>query len=147
MIKAKPIVPEKYWILRDQQGKVGQVEAQEQGYRVRINDKHVAVGSIPQITKTFNVEFDAPLPQRKKTTPTAVNGYPADGPAHNGVYDIKHKLPLYTKKPNSKSWYAAGWYMVRHGTRWKPEFCPKLIALQRYKYVGPMMTQQELTLS
>ena len=72
-----------------------------------------------------------------------VHGYPTREQAYNAIYDVKHQVPLWTREPRSKSWYAAGWYQVRQGRSWQVEFCPKLITLQRYAYRGPYYTEEQ----
>ena len=42
------------------------------------------------------------------------------------------------KKRKSRSWYAAGYYMLTIGRKSKVVFCPKLILLERYGYFGPV---------
>jgi hypothetical protein len=59
------------------------------------------------------------------------------------MWDVKHRLPLFTKENKSKSWYAAGWYAVKQHRSWKLIRNPKLIVLERYQYQGPFHTQEE----
>ena len=53
------------------------------------------------------------------------------------MWDVQLKLPLYTKKSKSKSFFAAGWYKIKLKNRWKTVYSPKLIILQRNEYQGP----------
>jgi len=62
---------------------------------------------------------------------------------NNGVFDVPHQVPLWTREPRSKSWYAAGWYLMRQGRGWITEFCPKMIMLNRNEFVGPFHSEQE----
>jgi hypothetical protein len=59
------------------------------------------------------------------------------------MWDIKMKLPVYTKTTKSKSWFAAGWYRVKKGRSWTVSQDPKLIVLQRYAYAGPFYNQEQ----
>jgi len=61
----------------------------------------------------------------------------------NVLWEVKHKLPLFTKEDNSKSWFAAGWYLVKQHRSWKTIQNPKLITLQRYAYQGPFHSKEE----
>jgi hypothetical protein len=72
-----------------------------------------------------------------------VHGYPTTGKIHNPMWDIKMKLPVYTKTTKSKSWFAAGWYRVKKGRSWTVTQDPKLIVLQRYAYAGPFYNQEQ----
>lgn len=141
---AKPVIPNKFWILRDQDQKIGQVEANDQGYSVRIHGKVMQYKTMPAVKKHIEMDFETLKRSRQSLTVTEVNGYPIDGVGYNPVFDVKKRLPLYTKTVKSKSWYAAGWYMVKIGSRWEEHFCPKLLLLNRNRYVGPVRTQAEL---
>jgi hypothetical protein len=59
------------------------------------------------------------------------------------MWDIKHKLPIYTKTKKSKSWFVAGWYRIKTGRHWQIMQDPKLIVVQRYPYAGPFHTEQQ----
>jgi hypothetical protein len=92
----------------------------------------------------INIQFESV----KKITATKpiknlVHGYPAAGRIYNPMWDIKMKLPVYTKTAKSKSWFAAGWYRVKKGRSWTVTQDPKLIVLQRYAYAGPFYNQEE----
>jgi hypothetical protein len=51
MIEAKPIVDKKYWILKQDDRKIGVVEAESDGYTVRINDQ---VGKFNHAVSAFS---------------------------------------------------------------------------------------------
>ena len=69
--------------------------------------------------------------------------FPTTGRPYNAIYDVKHQVPLWTREPRSKSWFAAGWYRVRTGRTWQVVQSPKLIVLQRYEYKGPFRNETE----
>lgn len=144
MLQAKPVIPNQYWILRDEVGKVGNIEATDSGVQIRINNQIEVFKNLSVLKRRVKIDF-APAPRIavKNDQVHQVNGYPTTGPAYNGIFDVKHQVPLWTREPRSKSWYAAGWYAVRHGRRWRVIECPKLIALERYQYLGPFHTEQE----
>ena len=80
-----------------------------------------------------------------------VHGFPSSVAPYNSMYDVKRKLPLFTKSEKSKSLYAAGYYIIRFEKGWVKSFCPKLITVERYEYKGPFKTsiemKQELSLA
>ena len=144
MIVAKPVIDKQFWILQDGSEKVGNVEAaQGGGFNVKINDTVQQYKTIKMVTQTTDIVFEQPPKTQKKIASNDVHGYEAQGRAHNPIWDIKHRLPLYTKTKKSKSWFAAGWYQVQRGRNWKTVQDPKLITLQRYKYHGPFHTKEE----
>ena len=59
-------------------------------------------------------------------------------------FNVKNKLPLFTKSRKSKSLYCAGFYCIEFEKGWVKSFCPKLITLERYRYQGPFKTKIEM---
>lgn len=142
MIIAKPVIDKQFWILQEDDKKIGNVEACNGGYQVKINNKVVQFKSIKMVEQRTNIHFEDPI-KTKKSEVKAIYGFPVTGKVNNPVWNITTKLPLYTKTTKSKSWFAAGWYLIKKGRNWNSVLCPKLILLQRYKYVGPFYTKEE----
>lgn len=144
MLVAKTVVPDQYWILRDDERKIGNIQAEGDGYRVKINDDVVYVKTLAMLRERVEVDFE-----NIRVTDTATNddsevyGYPTDAPVHNAIWDVKRHLPLWTRDERSKSWFAAGWYRVRQHRHWHVMLCPKVILLDRYEYQGPFITQDQ----
>lgn len=139
---AKPVIDKQYWILKQDDKKVGVVEAVADGFAVRIQDRVSRYKTIKMAGRDANIEFE-PAQKPKKQPTNQVHGYDVSGKIYNALWDVKHRLPLFTKEEKSKSWYAAGWYMVKQHRNWKLVQNPKLIALQRYKYQGPFHSKEE----
>ena len=90
----------------------------------------------------MNIEFEPP----EKATPAPENivyGHDVEGTVHNPLWDVKRRLPLFTRDSKSKSWFAAGWYRVKQHRKWKIVQHPKLISLERYDYQGPFNSKEE----
>ena len=143
MIVAKPVVKDKFWILKQNDSKVGNIEAGTDGYTVRVNDTVTRVTSISSIRHNPDFAFEAPPVTKKAAAENSVHGYDTGGRVYNGMWDVKRRLPLFTKSRKSKSWYAAGWYIVKQRRDWETVQNPKLITLQRYPYQGPYHTREE----
>jgi hypothetical protein len=141
MIEAKPVIPDRYWILKQNNRKVGQIEADDSGVTVKIQNRVAGYKTIKMASREANIEFTK-LPSTKPMT-NQVHGFEVTGRVYNPVWDVKHRLPLFTRDTKSKSWYAAGWYVVKQHRAWKAVQNPKLITLQRYQYQGPFHTQQQ----
>lgn len=138
MIEAKPVIPHQYWILREHDRKVGNIEVTDQGYQVNLNGRQVQVKNLESLTATVPIEFkDIPKSQPTPEVVHEVHGYATSAPAYNAIFDVQHQLPLWTREPRSRSWLAAGWYRVRQNRTWRVVHCPKLILLERYSYQGP----------
>lgn len=140
---AKPVIDKQFWILQENNNKVGNIEACDGGYQVKINNQVIAqYKTIKLVERNINVTFET-VPKPEKKTSNIVHGYQAAGRVYNPVWDVPQKLPVYTKTKKSKSWYAAGWYTVKKGRHWTAEQDPKLIVLKRYPYHGPYHTKKE----
>ena len=144
MIVAKPVIDKQFWILQQDDEKIGNVEAcAGGGFQVKINNVIQQYKSIKMVTQRHDIIFAPPEKIAKKTA-NEVHGFPASGRVHNPMWDVKHRLPIYTKTKKSKSWFAAGWYSVKRGRNWKVVQDPKLITLQRYAYTGPFHSKEEI---
>ena len=140
---ALPVIDKQYWILKDNDRKVGNVEACAGGYQVKINDQIAQYKTIKMVEQRVHVQFES-IPKVVKEKPTnSVHGYPVAGRMYNPIWDVPQKLPIYTKTNKSKSWFAAGWYRVKKGRAWQVLQGPKLIMLQRYPYHGPFHLKEE----
>jgi hypothetical protein len=136
------VIANQYWILHRDNQKVGNIEACDGGYQVKINNSISQYRTIDMAAQRAQIEF-VPADATADHKPNLVHGYPAAGRVHNAVWNIPLKLPLFTRSAKSKSWFAAGWYTVYRNRTWRVVQDPKLIALQRYKYRGPFQTEQQ----
>lgn len=136
MLIAKPVLDKQFWILQENDRKVGNIEACAGGYQVKIDNKIQTFKTIRMVAQRANIHFESKT-RASKSNSHMVHGFPCVGRAYNPVWDVPHQLPLYTKTKKSKSWFAAGWYAIKRGRAWKVTHDPKLITLQRYPYQGP----------
>jgi hypothetical protein len=140
---AKPVIPKQFWILQDGNEKVGNIEACAGGYQVKINNQVAQFKTIKMAAQRVNIEFEAINHSMVKKPSELVYGFETGCRTHNPMWDVKMKLPVFTKKTKSKSWFAAGWYKVKKGRNWSTVQNPKIILLQRYMYLGPFHSEQE----
>lgn len=141
---AKPVIDKQFWILQENDQKIGNVEACAGGYQVKIHNQVAQFKTIRMMEREINIQFES-SPPTKKTQGVAklVHGYPASGRVFNPMWDLKLRAPIYTKTNKSKSWYAAGWYQIKKGRNWTVTQDPKLIVIQRYPYNGPFHSEPE----
>ena len=134
---ARPIVNGKFWVIKQDEKKIGSVEKDNKGYFVTTQQGNARFKTIKSLRDVTKIDFEDGK-ERIKYPENQVNNFPTDCKPFNGVYNIHTRLPIYTKEKKSKSWYAAGYYMLTVGRKTKVVFCPKLILLERYGYVGPV---------
>ena len=147
MITAKQVVPNEFWVIRDEQQKIGNFRRSqtETGYNVMLKNKTFHVRNITDINKDLGIDFDNTIPVVPDQDPNLVHGYQTDcNTVYNAVWNVKRQIPMFTKEPRSRSWYAAGWFQIYNHRGTQLHFCPKLIVLDRYRHIGPFHSKEEL---
>jgi hypothetical protein len=140
---AKPIVKNKYWIVENNGTKIATIQAIDEGGFAYVHDnQRERFPSIKLLSKKYNIVFDNARPANTKPEHECY-GYPCDGRPHNEVWDVQRRLPIYSKEPKSKSYFCAGYYVVKYNNTWIGEYCPKNITIARYEYHGPFATVAE----
>lgn len=143
---AKPVVKNKMWIVESAGTKVGNIMAVEEGGIVYVHDnQREQFPSIKILQKKYNIEFaKAEKPKKEKLSVYDVYGFPTNSAPNNQVLDVQRYLPIYTKGAKSKSFFCAGYYVIKFSSTWVRAYCPKLITLNRYEYQGPFKTQERM---
>lgn len=139
---AKPVIEQKYWILTENDQKIGNVEAYDGGYQLKVKDRVSHFDSVENLQNDLNIVFEMPRIYQK-TSVNEVHGYPVNIKPYNPVWDITRRIPLFTAEKRSTCWIAAGWYRITRDDCTKSVLCPKLIILQRYNNIGPFRTLEE----
>jgi hypothetical protein len=143
---AKPVVKNKMWIVESSGTKVGNIMTVDEGGVVYIHDnEREQFPSIKILQKKYNIEFvKAEKPKKVKQDVYDVYGFPTNSAPNNEVLDVQRYLPIYTKGAKSKSFFCAGYYIIKFSSTWVRAYCPKLITLNRYEYQGPFKTQERM---
>lgn len=145
--KAKPIIENKFWIIEEDGTKIATLRKNDDNRFVMSNETGVKIyDTKTELTKTFGKDFFIAkiVREANDSQPNEVHGYSTSVEPHNSMFDIKKKLPLFTKSADSKSLYCAGFYVIKFDKGWVKSFCPKLITLQRYPYKGPFKSELEM---
>lgn len=147
-IEAKTILKDKFWIVEDKENKkrIGTICWDEDRYMFTDGSETCFFNNKKQIKKKFGVDIIwSDVAQIPSTTQEHfVHGFPTSVAPYNTVYDLKRKLPLFTKSDKSKSLYCAGYYIIKFDKGWVKSFCPKLITVERYETRGPFKTDLEM---
>lgn len=142
MITAKPIIDKHYWILTQNDAKIGAITANNTGYTVTIRGHRQQFTDMRRLKTGLKIDLPA-IPRVPRSNHTKVHGYDAGCRAYNNMWHVQLRVPVFTKSIKSRSWYAAGWYAVQQARSWKIVRNPKLILLQRYKFQGPFHSREE----
>jgi hypothetical protein len=147
-IHAKPVVDGKFWIVEQDENKVGVLKLTEQKKFVFSSKDTITVfDNKKKLFETFGNNFFVAKKKKEEEVVDLdrdVHGYPTSSVPYNPMYDVKNHLPLFTKSNKSKSVYCAGYYIIKFDKGWVKSFCPKLITVERYQYEGPFKTEMEM---
>tara|TARA_B100001057_G_scaffold444071_1_gene480729 strand:- start:3610 stop:4083 length:474 start_codon:yes stop_codon:yes gene_type:complete len=143
MLKAKPILKNKFWIIENDGERIGTLSKQEDKrymYSCSTGTEYFSD------TKSFNnfigdVSWDKTSISDGSKEKKEIHGFTTSTTPHNVVYNVQKKLPLFTKSKKSKSLYCAGYYIIKFDKGWVRSFCPKLVTLETYSYKGPFKTE------
>jgi hypothetical protein len=149
-LKAKPVIKNKFWIVERDGEKIATIQAIDEGGFAYVDHMHrERFATIKLIENKFNIKFTKSIEKPKVEKPVAlreyeVYGWPTTHKPYNTLYDVSKKLPLFTKSDKSKSYFCAGYYIVKFSNTWTKATCPKLITLQRYEFRGPYHTKEQM---
>ena len=142
---AKPLIPNKSWLLERDGRKVGTLNKERSSYSILKNGNKIAIGTVKDVKEKLGIVFfDVVKPVKSETKEYAVYDFPCGSKPFGSVYDIRKRLPIYAKSTKSKSQYCAGYYVIKFRKGWVKSFCPKLITLDRYPFHGPFKTEVEM---
>lgn len=143
-IHAIPVVDDKFWIIKQGSMKIATLHKQENNRFMLTNRDHeMWFNRKEEITNFFGEDFFITVDKIKSNNNlNECHGFLTRTLPFNSMYDVKRKLPLYTKNSHSKSYYCAGWYIVKF-TNWVISYCPKLITVDRYDSHGPFKSKEE----
>lgn len=145
-IKIKPILKNRFWIVEKEGTRVATISWNDDRYLFSNNKESIFLDNKKQVNIKLGETPQWEKFHRRKPQPSdyEVNGYPTSVVPYNSLYDVKHRLPLFTKSEKSKSVYCAGYFIIKFNKGWAKSFCPKLITVNKYPYRGPFKTEQQM---
>jgi hypothetical protein len=147
VIYAKPIVDGKFWIVEQDGSKIATLHKKENNkFILSSTAGEVMFNKKQDLTKQFGEGFFLTSNKVKVTLPEPYecHSFATSVKPYNAMYDVRRKLPLFTKSNQSKSLYCAGYYIIKFNKGWVKSFCPKVITLERNEYKGPFKTEIEM---
>ena len=143
-VKANEIIPNQFWILENDIDRIGTVALHDNKYILSDGSgKTKFANTKKQISTLIGTQISWGKLKITETIPYDVYDFPTKVTPYNIMYDVQNKLPLFTKSPTSKSYFCAGYYLVKFNVIWLKSYCPKLITLERNEFLGPWKTSLE----
>jgi hypothetical protein len=140
-MNAKEIVKNRFWIVENKGEKFATISLNDDQYILSTAEGTNFYHNHKQLSNALNSKISWSALEITEKTEKEVHGFPTSCIPYNPVYDVKRKLPLFTKSEKSKSLYAAGYYIIKFEKGWVKSFCPKLITIERYESKGPFKTE------
>lgn len=134
---ARPVVKNKFWIVEQEGEKVATIQKNHNNIVWVDNQSRKNFPNLDLLKNTYNLKFVKITPHVARPDHMAY-GYPCDQLPYNTVWDIKNRVPLYSKSKKSRCYYAAGYYVMDG----EIVFCPKSIFINRTEFVGPFKTRE-----
>ena len=147
-LKAKSVVKDKFWIVENNEERIGTMSYNDDRYMFSNRVETCFFDNKLEMKQKFGAEIIwtdvTPELVKSNNKNFVVHGFPTSVNPYNTMYDVKRKLPLFTKSNKSKSAYCAGYYIIEFEKGWVKSFCPKLITIERYVSKGPFKTEMEM---
>jgi len=143
IVKAKEVLKDKFWIVEKDEQRVGTLSFNDDQYMLS-DASGTHFFNKNQLKKRLGKDVEWQKLTIKERHIREVKGYPTSCDPYNDMYDVKRRLPLFTKSAKSKSLYCAGYYIIHFDKGWVKSFCPKLITVERYETKGPFKTEIEM---
>ena len=150
-VLTKPLIEGKFWLIEAEGEKLGTLTKEKKGYSFMRKGQKVDIADLAVFQTLFGISItEDQLKKEKQSAKTAqskdysIYEFPCSSKPFNPVYDVRQKLPIYSKSDKSKSQYCAGYYVIKFRKGWVKSFCPKLITLERYEHRGPFKTEIEM---
>lgn len=150
MLRAKVVMPDKFWILESNGIRKGTMSKQPNPVKpdavlVVIDQNESVYDNLDKACWELSINFEEAVEETiVEASHESVQGYPTKCPAFNPIWDIKRKLPVFTKTEKSRTLHAAGYYIIHFDTGWAQAFCPKVSTLEGNEFQGPFKDKVEM---
>lgn len=143
-LTAKSIVKNKFWIVEQDGQQVATIQTSPDGVSFVQGSGREKFVNLTSLKKKYNISISNERTPKRPAVTFEVSGYPCDHRPYNSLFNLSKKLPVFTKSKTSKSFFCAGHYLIRFNEDYVQAFCPKLITLNRYPFLGPFVTAAEM---
>lgn len=138
-------MPNKFWILENSEGTRQGTISQADVVKVVLNNIEKTYDTFDKACWDLAINVETPKVEEQSSIQTEdVLGYPVKCASFNPIWDIKRKLPVFTKTEKSRTLHAAGYYIILFDTGWVQSFCPKVSTLESNEFKGPYKDKLEM---
>lgn len=149
MLYAKEIIQDKFWIIKDDNVNVATLEKKDTDSYLVIKDNQKNTVTQSQLNEMFNTDIFSSQAKVSDVIKelSQFEGYPTKVKPCNTEW--KDKIPTFTKTPNGKEIFCAGYYGVQFEGGTFFSFNPKLETLTEkcIKWIGPFKNEMEANIN
>ena len=144
-VQAVPLVPHRCWVLKRNNTPVGLLNLDDDQYVVNSGGVITHYDTSDEVKNALDLIFQDAITEAE-TYDKEIYGYPVKFDIFfNPVFDVRRRLPLFTKKKEQDNWRCAGYYILKYPNMgWQHAYCPKLSTLDTYAFRGPFKTNTEM---
>jgi hypothetical protein len=146
---AKPVIKEKFWILKDDNINLATIEKKNTDYVVIKDGNKLNFSNQAEVNTYFQQDVFANQPKEAKLIKEAhdIKGYPTKVMPYN--IEWFDTIPTFTKTPTSEDRYCAGYYGVRFEGGIFFSHNPKLATLTEkcIEFLGPYKNEMETNIN
>jgi hypothetical protein len=140
---ATPLVDGLIWVVQDESNTLATITLSDNRYLYSEKKESRFFDNLYQLQTTLNIDFSQGGGDANIKAQLDIYGYPTNCEPKNVIYDLSKKFYIYSKTETSTSFYCAGYFLIKFDKRWGKAFCPKLITLEKYEFIGPFKTNKE----
>ena len=146
---AKPVIKEKFWIVKDDNINIATIEKKNNNFLVIKDNNKIQFEDQQKVNDYFKQDIFANQPKVAKLIKEAhdIDGYPTKVMPYN--IEWFDKIPTFTKTPTSEDKYCAGYYGVRFEGGVFLSHNPKLQTLTEkcIEFLGPYKNEMEANIN
>jgi len=149
MLYAKEIIQDKFWIIKDDNVNVATLEKKDTDSYLVIKDNQKNTVTQSQLNEMFNTDIFSSQAKVSDVVKelSHFEGYPTKVKPCNTEW--KDKIPTFTKTPNGKEIFCAGYYGVQFEGGTFFSFNPKIETLTEkcIEWIGPFKNEMEANIN
>ena len=151
LLKAKSIIKDSFWILENNDLKVGTMRKGTDRWQVLLEQNKQEFKNYSDVINFLGTDPIKISKKKELEEPVSgkfdVNGYPTEVKPYN--IEMTSHLPTYTKTSKSQVRHCAGYYCVEFTKGWVPSFNPKLPTLieNAVSFTGPYYSEMEMQIN
>ena len=121
-VHAKEIINGRFWIIENEKEKIATLSLNEDKFLLHYKHESRFLSDPTSVENYLGEKIEWDSLDITELPPKEVYNYPTNTTPFNPLYDVRRKMPLFTKSYKSKSLYCAGFYIIKFDKGWVKSF-------------------------